>query len=469
MSRGAAVSRGARPFSAQPPSAPCSTSSCRPSSSRRATRSCRAARLANTSGTTRTLSSCRAPGPSPTCRSWAISTGAKPCQRPSRVPMRTGMASAAAALSSTSRRYSAARGNSSRPRLTYSAASTRPSAQSPSVQRSRVMVQRASASIQLIPGKSEEVSEQHHIVLLLGIHGLDLKLDGAADKGLQIGDIARLLVEQTVDHLLVGQPPVALGLVGPGFTQDLAEDFVADGFRGLQLAAALTGAAGLAEHLFDAFAGALAGHLHQAQLGDADDIGLGVVALQLLFQGTQHLALMLLIFHIDKVDDDDPAQVAQAQLAGNSSGRLQVGLEDGFFQRAMADEGPGIDVDGAHRLGRINDQVAAGLERHLALQGALNLVFDAIEVEDRPLAGVMLEAIGDFRHQLSDELGDFLEGFPGVDADLLDLRVDQVAQGAQRQGQVLVDHQRRGADLHLRGDLLPQAAQVADIGKNPLP
>lgn len=67
-------------------------------------------------------------------------------------------------------------------------------------------------------------SEQHHIVLFLGVHAFHLELDRATDKGLQIGDIARLLVEQTIDHLLIGQHPVAFGLIGPRLPQDLAED-----------------------------------------------------------------------------------------------------------------------------------------------------------------------------------------------------------------------------------------------------
>ncbi|MNO70338.1 hypothetical protein D3C76_612170 [compost metagenome] len=172
---------------------------------------------------------------------------------------------------------------------------------------------------------------------------------------------------------------------------------------------------------------------------------------------------MLFIFHVDEVDDDDPADVAQAQLASNGGGRFKVGLEDGLFKVAVAHERAGVDVDGGHRLGRVDHQVAAGLERHLALQGTLDFILDAIQVEDRPLARVMLQAIGNFRHQFADELRGFLERFPRVDADLLDLGVDQVAQRAQGQAEVFVDHRRGAAGLDLAGDLLPQTTQVADV------
>ena len=164
---------------------------------------------------------------------------------------------------------------------------------------------------------------------------------------------------------------------------------------------------------------------------------------------------MLLVLHVDEVDDDDPAQVAQAQLAGDRGGRLEVGLEDGFLEVAMADEGAGVHVDGGHRLGRIDDQVAAGLQQYLALQGFLDFVLDAVEIEDRSLARVMFEAIGNLRHQFFDEGSDLLEVLSRVDADLLDPRVHQVAQGTDRQGQVFVDHRRRADGLDLRGDLVP--------------
>ncbi|MCY1292713.1 hypothetical protein D9M70_419490 [compost metagenome] len=75
----------------------------------------------------------------------------------------------------------------------------------------------------------------------------------------------------------------------------------------------------------------------------------------------------------------------------------------------------------------------------------------------------MFQAVGDFRHQFVDELGDLLEGFPRVDADLLDARIDQVAQGAQGQAEVFVNDRGGGSGLHLRGNLLPETAQIADV------
>lgn len=46
----------------------------------------------------------------------------------------------------------------------------------------------------------------------------------------------------------------------------------------------------------------------------------------------QHAAAVILIIHIDKVDDDNAAQIAQTKLAGNGLRRFDVGVEDGVIQ-----------------------------------------------------------------------------------------------------------------------------------------
>ncbi|MNP17392.1 hypothetical protein D3C76_1098230 [compost metagenome] len=132
----------------------------------------------------------------------------------------------------------------------------------------------------------------------------------------------------------------------------------------------------------------------------------------------------------------------------------------------MADERPGIDVDGAHGFRRIDHQITAGLERDLAFECLLDFVFDAIQVENRPLARVVLQAVSDLGHQFGDELRGFLKGFPGVDADLLDFRAHQVTQGAQRQTEVFVDYARRTDGFDLGVDLIPKTAQITDVHKD---
>ena len=82
------------------------------------------------------------------------------------------------------------------------------------------------------------------------------------------------------------------------------------------------------------FARALARHLHQAQLREAVDRDARAVARQRLLQLGQHRIAVLRVLHVDEVDDDDAAQVAQAQLARDRLRRFEVGLEDGVVEIA---------------------------------------------------------------------------------------------------------------------------------------
>jgi hypothetical protein len=66
--------------------------------------------------------------------------------------------------------------------------------------------------------------------------------------------------------------------------------------------------------------------------------------------------------HVDEVGNDDAAQVAQTELAGDRSGRFEVRLEDRVLEIACTDEAAGVDVDGRQRFGLVDDQVAPALQ-----------------------------------------------------------------------------------------------------------
>ena len=95
--------------------------------------------------------------------------------------------------------------------------------------------------------------------------------------------------------------------------------------------------------------------------------------------------------HVDEVDDDHAADRADAELLGDLAGRLHVGLGDGVFQARLADEAPGVDVDGGQRLHLVDDEVAARLEPDLALERPVDLDLDAEPVEDRIVPLVELD------------------------------------------------------------------------------
>ena len=76
------------------------------------------------------------------------------------------------------------------------------------------------------------------------------------------------------------------------------------------------------------FARAFARHFHQAQLTEAVHGGAGAVARECFAQFGQYRVAMFGRLHVDEIDDDDAAQIAQPQLARDRLRGFEVGLED---------------------------------------------------------------------------------------------------------------------------------------------
>ena len=76
----------------------------------------------------------------------------------------------------------------------------------------------------------------------------------------------------------------------------------------------------------------------------------------------QQLQLITTGIHVDEVDDDHPADVAQTQLPGNLNGCLTVGPEHRFPGIRRAGERTRVDINHRERLGGLDDHVATGGE-----------------------------------------------------------------------------------------------------------
>ena len=71
---------------------------------------------------------------------------------------------------------------------------------------------------------------------------------------------------------------------------------------------------------------ALARHLQQAEARQAADLDARAVHLHGIAQPVFDVALVLRRLHVDEVDDDEAADVADAQLARDLVGRFEVGV-----------------------------------------------------------------------------------------------------------------------------------------------
>src|SRR5438270_777718 len=83
-------------------------------------------------------------------------------------------------------------------------------------------------------------------------------------------------------------------------------------------------------------ADAVARHLHEPQLRNLEHRGARLVALQPLPKDVADAFTIYVFGHVDEIDDDDAADVAQAQLIDDLFGCLQVGLQDRVLLAAFA-------------------------------------------------------------------------------------------------------------------------------------
>ena len=103
----------------------------------------------------------------------------------------------------------------------------------------------------------------------------------------------------------------------------------------------------------------LPGHLHKTQVRERVDRSLRPVLGERELQALQHPLAVILARHVNEVDDDDAAQVPEAQLPRNGRGGLDIGVEDRLLQAPVPDKRAGVDVDGRHGLGLVDYQRAS--------------------------------------------------------------------------------------------------------------
>src|SRR6516164_3823778 len=112
---------------------------------------------------------------------------------------------------------------------------------------------------------------------------------------------------------------------------DRPQYFISDRGRGFDFPASLAMWAGPEQLIFQTLAGSLPGHLHQPELGNFQNIGAHLVSFERLLERVVDLLSVRFLLHIDEIDNDDTADISQAQLTHDFLGSLEVGFENRFF------------------------------------------------------------------------------------------------------------------------------------------
>jgi len=287
--------------------------------------------------------------------------------------------------------------------------------------------------------------------------------DAGAGAQFDLGDRVALLVEQEGCDRDRHLGAYFGGSVFQGFFFDQAQDGQRQRFDVTDDAGAGAAWADDAAAFAERWAQALTGHFQQAEARDAANLHAGTVGFQAFTHTLFHGALVLRRSHVDEVDDDQAADVTQAQLTCDFLGRFQVGLQGGFFDVAALGGAGRVDVDGHQGFGRVDHDRAAGRQVDDALEGGLDLAFDLETVEQRHAVFVELDLAGVLRHHLADERQGFFLGIDAVDQHFADVLAQVVADGADDDVAFLVDQEGRGTVLGRFLDGGPQLQQVIEV------
>ena len=171
------------------------------------------------------------------------------------------------------------------------------------------------------------------------------------------------------------------------------------------------------------------------------------------------------MFHVDEVDDDEAAHVAEAELAGDFGGGFEIGFGEELVLILLAFVAAGVDVDGDEGLGLIDDDVASARQPDLAVEGIVDLLLDAVVLKESGLALVVVDAALGALRDLGGELLHALDGGLVIAGDFVDVLGEEVAHGALDEIGLLEAANRCGLAV-ADGDgvipLLDEDVQVAD-------
>ena len=186
--------------------------------------------------------------------------------------------------------------------------------------------------------------------------GIPVDQDDNVMLHLHVPNLVALVVQQIIGHLLgggIGQTAVpTLGHLLLQLAKEMNGGGL-DGTNGSQpFAAGTFQTTGFVEGGFHP----LPGEFQQPERGNFANLNLGAVQFEGLFELFFNLQVVLFVLHVDKIDDDQAAQVTQTQLSANLLRRLEIGLEGCTFHIPFPRGATRIDVNGDHGLRGIDHQ-----------------------------------------------------------------------------------------------------------------
>ena len=195
----------------------------------------------------------------------------------------------------------------------------------------------------------------------------------------------------------------------------------------------------LRQRSFQRLPHAFARHLDQTEFRNLQDLRLRSIFLDLVLQRFEESRAVLHLFHVDEVEDDDSAEVAQANLSNDFFCCFEIRFEHRLFEIFLADVLARVHVDRHERFGLIDDDVAARLQPHFRLQRLGDFVFDSEFVEDRFIAAIQTHTRHEIRLNVIEKLDDALILLDRIDPHGFELGRKNIANRAQHEIEIVMN------------------------------
>ncbi|KDD11858.1 hypothetical protein L522_3744 [Bordetella bronchiseptica MBORD707] len=294
-------------------------------------------------------------------------------------------------------------------------------------------------------------------VLVGNQHQVDLQA------GFHLGDVGALFVQQEGGHVDRHLGVHRRGVFLHGFFLQQAQHVQGAGLGVADHAGAVAARAGDVRAFVERRTQPLARQLHQAEARDLAHLDAGAVEMQGIAQALFDGALVLAVLHVDEVDHDQAAKVAQAQLAGHFLGGFQVRAQRGFLDVRTARGAGRVHVHGNQGFSVVDDHRAARGQLYGARVRGFDLVFDLEAREQRDVVAVAFDALDVVRHDHAHEGGGLVGDFVGVDQDFADLGRKIVADRPDDEAGLEVDQDRGGIVARRAVDGGPELQQIGQV------
>ena len=145
---------------------------------------------------------------------------------------------------------------------------------------------------------------------------------GHAIAPFDLGDMLAFLVHQEVGNIDRALNQHLARAAARAFFFDGAQYLQRQGIVRTDQTGAVASRTGLCRRFDHARAQTLPRHFHQAKTADASNLNTRPICFQLILHALFDSRVVLALVHVDKVDNDQTGQIAQAQLPGNFFRRL---------------------------------------------------------------------------------------------------------------------------------------------------